>query len=161
MIRVLIPTQKEFHSYLQECKSLYEKVQKSICDTNSFEFIVNYTFFYLFLDEEELIGAIYYFVDENDKLYLNGFAKRKKRFFPIRDTAALLRGLYSLYLKILKLSNILKAFSKNFLKFLLIFTRSAVFYTFSAESGKIHLISNVSKNSGNRAEISLSCRVFR
>ena len=84
MIKVLIPTQKEFHSYLQECKSLYEKVQKSICDTNSFEFIVNNTFFYLFLDEEELIGAIYYFVDENDKLYLNGFAKRKKHLLNLK-----------------------------------------------------------------------------
>ena len=77
MIRVLIPKDDGFWEYKDECKSLYEKVQGWICDTNSFEFIVNNTFFYLFLNDKKLIGAIYYFVDENNKLYLNGFTKKK------------------------------------------------------------------------------------
>ena len=83
MIRVLIPKDEEFWEYKDECKSLYEKVQGWICDTNSFEFIVNNTFFYLFLNDKKLIGVIYYFVDENNKLYLNGFAKRKMHLFNI------------------------------------------------------------------------------
>ena len=83
MIRVLIPKDEEFWEYKDECKSLYEKVQEWICDTNSFEFIVNNTFFYLFLNDKKLIGAIYYFVDENNKLYLNGFAKRKMHLLNI------------------------------------------------------------------------------
>ena len=33
--------------------------------------------FYMFLDDNKLIGAIYYFVDEEGKLFLNGFANRK------------------------------------------------------------------------------------
>ena len=83
MIRVLIPKDEEFWEYQNECKRLYEKVQGWICDTNSFEFIVNNTFFYLFLNDKKLIGAIYYFVDENNKLYLNGFAKRKMHLLNI------------------------------------------------------------------------------
>ena len=83
MIRVLIPKDEEFWEYKDECKSLYEKVQGWICDTNTFEFIVNNTFFYLFLNDKNLIGAIYYFVDENNKLYLNGFAKRKMHLLNI------------------------------------------------------------------------------
>ena len=39
MIRVLIPSDKEFLSYKDECKKLYTKVQDKICDPNSFEFI--------------------------------------------------------------------------------------------------------------------------
>lgn len=77
MIRVLIPKDEEFWEYEKECKKLYEKVQKWICDTNSFDFIIHNTFFYLFLENKNLIGAIYYFLDKNNKLYLNGFAKRK------------------------------------------------------------------------------------
>ena len=83
MIRVLIPKDEEFWEYKDECKRLYEKVQEWICDTNSFEFIVKNTFFYLFLNNKKMIGAIYYFVDENNKLYLNGFAKRKMHLLNI------------------------------------------------------------------------------
>ena len=77
MIRVLIPSDKEYAVYRPACKSLYESVQDKIGDSNSFEFIENNTFFYLFLNEKVLIGAIYYFVDEKGKLFLNGFANRK------------------------------------------------------------------------------------
>ena len=77
MINVYIPFQVEFAKYWDECKELYENVQDKICDTNSFEFVVNNTFFYLFTVKEKLIGAIYYFVDEEGKLFLNGFANRK------------------------------------------------------------------------------------
>ena len=64
MIRVLIPSDKEFLSYKDECKKLYTKVQDKICDPNSFEFICTKTLFYMFIDEDE-------------KLFLNGFSKRK------------------------------------------------------------------------------------
>ena len=64
MIRVLIPSDKEFLSYKDECKKLYTKVQDKICDPNSFEFISTKTLFYMFIDEDE-------------KLFLNGFSKRK------------------------------------------------------------------------------------
>ena len=77
MIRVLIPSQGEFLNYKDECKALYEKVQAEITDTNSFEFIISNTLFYLFLNDNSLIGAIYYFKDSDGKLFLNAFAKRK------------------------------------------------------------------------------------
>lgn len=77
MIRVLIPKDREFSLYEREIKELYEKFQDKIKDTNSFEFIRDNTFFYTFLDDDKLIGGIYYFVDEEGFLFLNGFAKRK------------------------------------------------------------------------------------
>lgn len=77
MIRVLIPSDKEFATYKNECRSLYESLQDKICDTNSFDFVCQNTFFYMFLDDKKLIGAIYYFIDEDEKLFLNGFSKRK------------------------------------------------------------------------------------
>lgn len=77
MIRVLIPSDKEFLSYKDECKKLYTKVQDKICDPNSFEFISTKTLFYMFIDDTVLVGAIYYFIDEDEKLFLNGFSKRK------------------------------------------------------------------------------------
>ncbi len=77
MINVWIPKQKGFEKYKEECKMLYESVQDKITDTNSFEFICRKTFFYLFETKGKLIGAIYYFVNDDGKLYLNGFANRK------------------------------------------------------------------------------------
>lgn len=76
MIRVLIPSDSEFKKYKKQLKKMYEENQEKITDTNSFQFIIKYTLFYAFIDDDSLIGAIYYFM-ENDKLYLNGFAKRK------------------------------------------------------------------------------------
>ena len=76
MLKVLIPTQSEFHFYEAPIKLLYEQNQEKIADTNSFEFIRDNTLFYLFLLDEKPIGAIYYF-KENNKLYLNAFAIRK------------------------------------------------------------------------------------
>ncbi len=77
MIRVLIPSDKEFLRYEKEIRALYQKSQDKICDTNSFEFIRDNTFFYMFINDNKLIGGIYYFIDEEGKLFLNGFAKRK------------------------------------------------------------------------------------
>ena len=77
MIRVLIPSNSEFKNYYSECKKLYNSVQDKICDDNSFDFICKNTLFYLFLNNKTLIGAIYYFKDEEGKLFLNGFAKPK------------------------------------------------------------------------------------
>ena len=77
-INVWIPVQKEFAKYYLECKKLYESVQDKICDPNKFEFIIKHTFFYLFETGGNLIGALYFFTDEDGKLFVNGFAKRKK-----------------------------------------------------------------------------------
>lgn len=77
MIKVFIPYDKKFWKFKDECKKLYESVQDQICDTNSFEFIIENTFFYLFVFDKKLVGAIYFFEDENKKLFLNGFANRK------------------------------------------------------------------------------------
>lgn len=77
MIRVLIPTNEEFCKYEAELRKLYEENQEKICDTNSFDFIRDNTLFYMFLNDDDLIGAIYYFMD-NGKLFFNGFAFRKK-----------------------------------------------------------------------------------
>ena len=76
MIKVLIPTDPEFPKYETQVKELYEKSQEKICDPNTFDFVKNNTLFYTFITDGSLIGAIYYFVDE-DKLYLNGFAHPK------------------------------------------------------------------------------------
>ena len=76
-IKVFIPYNKEFLIFKDECKALYENVQNKICDTNNFEFIIENTFFYLFVNNQKLIGAIYFFEDNDKKLYLNGFSYRK------------------------------------------------------------------------------------
>lgn len=76
MIKVLIPTEADFVLYENQLKDLYEKNQEKICDTNNFDFIKNNTLFYMFLMNDKLLGAIYYFMD-NDRLFLNGFANRK------------------------------------------------------------------------------------
>lgn len=78
MINVWIPSQKEFENFRTECKELYESVQDKICDPNTFEFIIENTFFFLFESEGKLIGGIYYYVNDDGRLYLNGFANRKK-----------------------------------------------------------------------------------
>ena len=76
MIKVIIPAYPEFKDFEKELKSLYEQNQDKICDTNSFEFIRDNTLLYVFINDNSLIGAIYYFID-NGMLFLNGFAKRK------------------------------------------------------------------------------------
>ena len=76
MIKVLIPADSEFKYYDNELKSLYQKNQKMICDTNSYEFVRDNTLFYAFLENDILFGAIYFFI-ENDNLFLNAFSKRK------------------------------------------------------------------------------------
>lgn len=76
MIKVLIPSDADFRKYENPLKTMYEQSQEKICDTNSFEFIRDNTLFYMFLKDNKLIGAIYYFIDDN-KLFLNAFAIRK------------------------------------------------------------------------------------
>ena len=56
---------------------MYELSQDKIHDTNSFEFIINNTLFYCFIDENGvLLGAIYFFLDEEEKLFMNAYAGR-------------------------------------------------------------------------------------
>ncbi|MCM1004236.1 MAG: hypothetical protein NC408_07845 [Candidatus Gastranaerophilales bacterium] len=83
MIKVYIPTDFEFKKYEDELRVLYEKNQEKICDTNSFDFIRDNTLFYMFVNNDSLIGAIYYFMD-NDLLFLNGFAKPKGHSLNLR-----------------------------------------------------------------------------
>ena len=80
MINVWIPYNSEFEKFKPECKALYIKSQDKICDNNSFDFVISNTLFYLFETEGCLIGAIYYFLDEKGRLFLNGFAKRKMHY---------------------------------------------------------------------------------
>ena len=77
MVNVWTPYNREFYRYYYECKALYESVQDKIGDENTFDFICENTFFYLFEKEGNLIGAIYYF-SKDEELYLNAFAKRKR-----------------------------------------------------------------------------------
>lgn len=76
MIQVLIPSDFEFLKYDAQIKNLYEKNQKKINDSNSYEFIKNNTLFYLFLKNKNVVGVVYYFKD-NDRLFVNGFSNRK------------------------------------------------------------------------------------
>lgn len=76
MIKVFIPNSYEFLVYERELRKMYEEAQDRICDTNSFDFIVTNTLFYFFTEENVLLGAIYYFM-EDDKLFLNAYAGRK------------------------------------------------------------------------------------
>ena len=77
MLKVVIPSQKEFLKYKNECKVLYEKNQDKIGDKNSFDFVCKNTFFYVFITGEILIGCIYYFYDNDGNLCLNAFSKPK------------------------------------------------------------------------------------
>ncbi len=77
MIEVLIPRNPRFRLFERQCRKLYEENQAKIHDPNTFDFICNNTFFYMFVFDNRLIGAIYYFIDEEGKLFLNGFANRK------------------------------------------------------------------------------------
>ena len=49
MIKVLIPINPEFKFYEKQVKKLYESKKEQIGDTNSFDFIKDKTFFYLFV----------------------------------------------------------------------------------------------------------------
>ena len=79
MLEVLIPTDLRFKFYEKEIKKLYEENQSKICDDSSFEFVRDNTFFYLFLYNEKIVGAIYYFEIDN-KLWVNAFSGRKTHF---------------------------------------------------------------------------------
>ena len=76
MIEVIIPSQAEFKKYEKILKKMYQGSQTNIGDTNSFEFITENTLFYGFIKGDKVIGAIYFF-EEEDKLYLNAYAGRK------------------------------------------------------------------------------------
>lgn len=76
-LRVLIPTDPEFNIYKKELQILYKKNQDKIKDTNSFSFLTKYTLFYSFLFNREVLGAIYFFM-EDSRLFLNAFSIRKR-----------------------------------------------------------------------------------
>ena len=77
MIRAIIPRNPEFDLYKEKLKEMYEQNQDKICDPNTFNFIIHNTLFYCFIgDDGTLIGAIYFFND-NNRLFLNAFAGKK------------------------------------------------------------------------------------
>ena len=77
MIKVIITRNPDFLLYKDKLQKMYEQNQDKICDSNSFNFIIHNTLFYCFVDNDgALIGAIYFFKDE-DKLFLNAYAGRK------------------------------------------------------------------------------------
>ena len=84
MLKVLIPLNSDFCIFEQECRILYENSQSKIGDTNSFDFIRDNTFFFMFVNNSTFIGAIYYFIDEENKLFLNAFAKRKNHLINLK-----------------------------------------------------------------------------
>lgn len=78
MIRAIIPKNPEFALYKDKLKEMYEQNQDKICDPNSFNFITHNTLFYCFISMDgALIGAIYFFLDDEGKLFLNAYGGRK------------------------------------------------------------------------------------
>ena len=73
MISVRIPYDKDFE--YKKCRSMYRKYQKKIGDDQAFKDIIADDFFYSFYIDDELIGAIYCFL-RNENLFLNGFGTR-------------------------------------------------------------------------------------
>ena len=83
MLEVIIPKDQKFQVYENQIKNLYLSNQKLIADKNSFEFIRDNTLFYLFLFNEKVIGAIYYFKKDN-KLWVNAFSIRKNHLLNLK-----------------------------------------------------------------------------
>lgn len=73
-ITVFIPTDSKFN--YSECKKLFEDNQHLIEDFSNFDEVINQTFFYSFIVDNQFIGCIYYY-EINDKLYVNAVAYRK------------------------------------------------------------------------------------
>ena len=80
-MKILIPNDKDFNYY--QCEILYKKIKKYMNNDCSFSEIVKNSHFYSFYDDENnFIGCIYV-SKEGEKLYLNGFSKRKAHQFNI------------------------------------------------------------------------------
>lgn len=79
-ITVFIPTDSKFN--YSECKKLFEDNQHLIEDFSSFDEVINQTFFYSFIVDNQFIGCIYYY-EINDKLYVNAVAYRKTHLINI------------------------------------------------------------------------------
>lgn len=60
-----------------KAKEMYEKNQELVEDSNTFEGVLNNTLFFAFMEEEKLIGCIYYYMLEDGLWYVNAFAGRK------------------------------------------------------------------------------------
>ncbi len=79
-INVFIPTDTNFN--YSECKKLFEANQQLIDDFSSFDEVINQTFFYSFIVDNQFIGCIYYYEIDN-KLYVNAVAYRKTHLINI------------------------------------------------------------------------------
>ncbi len=79
-IKVFIPTDTNFN--YSECKKLFEDNQQLIEDFSSFDEVINQTFFYSFIVDNQFIGCIYYYEIDN-KLYVNAVAYRKTHLINI------------------------------------------------------------------------------
>lgn len=75
-MKVLTPKHKDFE--YQKYKNLFCKYKELINDDSDFDEIIKYTLFFAFYtDDNQFIGCIYFYIKENDKLFLNAFANRK------------------------------------------------------------------------------------
>lgn len=79
-IKIYIPTNSNFN--YSECKKLFEDNQHLIEDFSSFDEVINQTFFYSFIVDNQFIGCIYYYEIDN-KLYVNAVAYRKTHLINI------------------------------------------------------------------------------
>jgi len=71
--KILIPKNSNFN--YSECQQMYKENQKAIGDNQSFDSLIENTFFYSFFVENKHIGCIYYY-ERNNKLFVNAFANR-------------------------------------------------------------------------------------
>ena len=78
MMRVVIPSDNAFN--YDECKALYEQNRGLLRDNSSFDEVLKNTLFYSFYDDNILTLCVYFFKSE-DKLYVNGFGRRKHHLF--------------------------------------------------------------------------------
>lgn len=79
MMRVIIPLNKEFD--FEECKIMYNFYQPLVKDEASFEEVIRDTLFYSIYDDGKLSLCVYFYDDDNGKLWVNGYGIRKNHLF--------------------------------------------------------------------------------
>lgn len=79
-MRILIQTDDDFN--YRECEVLYNENCRFMHNSCSFKDIVYNSHFYSFYKNDILVGCVYV-VNEDGKLFLNGFSKRKNHKFNI------------------------------------------------------------------------------
>lgn len=76
-MEVFTPLDKNFN-YL-EAKALYKLNESKVQDISDFDKILQTTLFYSFYTKDNgFVGCLYFYQDNEGKLFVNGFANRKK-----------------------------------------------------------------------------------